>query len=98
MNVVQELLQATLNPDGTLTLQQTPKLRAGRVEVLIRAVPDPEPNPETWWEFLQRSYAEAVAQGHVPRTREEIDADRARLAALDEERRQAIARAHAALE
>ncbi len=47
---------------------------------------------ETWWEFLQRSHAEMLAQGHTFRTKEEVDADRARDRAADEERRQTIER------
>lgn len=93
MNAAQVLIHGTLNTDGTLTLEHTPQLPAGRVEVLIRALPDSPPAMETWWEFLQRSYAEAVAHGHVPRTREVIDAERARVRALGDTRRQGIARA-----
>jgi hypothetical protein len=47
MNPAQVLIQGTLNPDGTLTLAQAPELPAGPVEVLIRALPDEQPQKET---------------------------------------------------
>ncbi|HKI33500.1 MAG TPA: hypothetical protein VKA46_16720 [Gemmataceae bacterium] len=89
MNPAQVLTQGILKPDGTLVLEEPPSLPAGPVEVLIRALPEAAPAAETWWEYLQRSRAEMLAQGHTFRTREEIDADRARVQASDEERRQA---------
>jgi hypothetical protein len=94
----QILIRGTLGADGTLVLEEKPALPAGRVEVLIRALPEPNAGTESWWEYLQRSRAELIAQGHTFRTREEIDGDRGRGQAADEERRQSIGRLQSAQE
>ena len=75
MTPAQVVVQGTLKPDGTLELDEKPNLPAGRVEVIVRAVPPPNPPPEDWWQFLQRARAELEASGHRFRTKEEIDAD-----------------------
>jgi hypothetical protein len=92
MNAEQVLMQGTLRPDGTVLLAQAPPLPAGPVEVLIRVIPDSGPPGETWWEYLQRARAELLAKGQTFRTKEEIDADRARARLCDEERRQTLQR------
>ena len=92
MNTEQILMRGTLRPDGTVVLAQAPPLPAGPVEVLIRALPESGPPAETWWEYLQRNRAAMLARGQTFRTREEIDADRARSRSADEERRQASGR------
>jgi hypothetical protein len=90
MNASQVVVQGTLNPDGTLKLDESPRLPPGPVEVLIRTQPPAGPDGETWWEYLQRERAELLANGHTFRTREEIDNDRARQRSADEARRQTI--------
>jgi hypothetical protein len=78
MNASQVLVRGRLKPDGTLELDETPALPAGPVEVLIRLQPPAHEGAETWWEYLQRSRAELLAQGQTFRRKEEIDADRSR--------------------
>ncbi len=88
MNAAQVLVQGTLKSDGTLELDEKPALAAGPVEVLIRAQAAADGTTDSWWEYLQRGRAELLAQGKTFRTKEEIDADRARRREDDEARRQ----------
>lgn len=70
----------TLKPDGTLELAEKPELPPGPVEVTVKAVSSG--GTDDYWSVLQRIWAEQHATGHVPRTREQIDAE---LNALREE-------------
>jgi hypothetical protein len=92
MNTAQVLVRGELTPEGTLVLEETPPLPAGPVEVLIRALPPTGAVDESWWDYLQRSRAEMLAQGQTFRTKEEIDADRARARTAEEERRRNLRR------
>ena len=74
MTPSQIVVQGTLKPDGTLELDEKPDLPAGRIEVILRAVPSASPQAEDWWQVLQRARAELEASGHRFRTKEEIDA------------------------
>jgi hypothetical protein len=85
-------LQGTLRQDGTLVLDDKPNLPPGRVKVIIEPVPD---NKQTEiWQFFERLWAEQRARGHVPRTREEIDAELEAARQEDEERMQELERIH----
>ena len=90
MNVSQVLVKGTLKTDGTLELSEVPTLPAGPVEVLIRMQPPAADNAETWWEYLQRRHAELRAEGQTFRSKDEIDADRARQRSMDEARRRSL--------
>jgi hypothetical protein len=90
MHASQVLVRGTLKPDGTLELDDRPKLPPGPVEVLIRQQPPANGGAETWWEYLQRSHAELIAEGQKLRNQEEIDAERARQRSEDEARRQTL--------
>jgi len=98
MNASQVRVPGTLRPDGTLELNHIPKLPPGPVEVLIRLQRPVNGETETWWEYLQRSHAEAIAQRQKIRSKEEIDADRACQRAGDEARRLALRETQAAPE
>ncbi len=80
----QIVVQGTLKPDGTLELDEKPNLPAGRVEVVLRAVPSAHPPAEDWWQVLQRARAELEASGHRFRSKEEIDASLEDLRSGDE--------------
>jgi len=92
MNVSQIVIQGTLQPDGTLVLNETPKLPPGPVEVLIRARPVLADDGLSWWDFLQKARSEMMAQGYKFRTKDEIDAERARQRSADELRKQSLDR------
>ncbi len=83
-------VQGTLQPDGTLVLDEKPKLPPGRVRVTVQSAEA----PADVIDVLHRIHAEQAARGHVPRSREEIDADIAAMRQEDEERMQAIERLH----
>lgn len=75
MNRNQVTVHGRLKPDGTLELDSKPPLPEGAVEIVIRAVPEPQPDAENWWEYLQRARSELEAAEHRFRTREEIDSE-----------------------
>jgi hypothetical protein len=83
-------IQGTLQPDGTLLLDEKPNLPPGRVRVTVQPVLDYTQTPI--WKTLEKIHADLQASGHVPRSREEIDAEIAALRQEDEERMQAIER------
>jgi hypothetical protein len=85
-------IQGTLGQDGTLVLDQKPDLPPGRVKVIIEPVPDLEQTEI--WQFFERLWAQQRARGHVPRTKEEIDAELEAARQEDEERMQELERIH----
>lgn len=93
MNSANTWLPGVLREDGTVVLDYSPSISAGPVEVLIRPGPAAPVN-ESWWDFIQRARAEMLAGGYVFRTKEEIDADRARQRAMDEERDRNLEESH----
>ena len=90
MTVPSVEVQGTLQADGTLVLDARPNLPPGRVRVRVQ----PVEAPADVMEVLRRIHAEQAASGHVPRSREEIDADIAAMRQEDEERMQGIERLH----
>jgi hypothetical protein len=83
-------IQGTLQADGTLVLDEKPNLPPGRVRVTVQSS---EAQGDVI-DVLRRIHADQAARGHVPRSREEIDADIAAMRQEDEERMQAIERLH----
>lgn len=47
------IVDGTLKPDGTLELDQKPSLSPGRVQVVLRPVPQASPPQEGWWPYMQ---------------------------------------------
>jgi hypothetical protein len=69
------VIEGTIKPDGTLELDQKPNLAPGRVQVIVQALPDlPEGDP--FWDMLKSIWAEQKARGHVPRSVEDVEAER----------------------
>jgi hypothetical protein len=85
-------IQGTLREDGTLVLDEKPKLPPGRVKVTVESAPDYKQTEI--WQFFERLWAEQRARGHIPRTREEIDAELEAARQEDEERMQELERIH----
>ncbi|HWG47694.1 MAG TPA: hypothetical protein VN688_33325 [Gemmataceae bacterium] len=77
-------LQGTLQADGTLVLDEKPNLPPGRVRVSVQPVLDY--TQTDIWQFFERLREEQRARGHIPRSKEEIDADIAASRQEDEER------------
>lgn len=85
-------IHGTLRDDGTLVLDGKPNLPAGRVKVTVE--PLPNLRQTEIWQFFERLWAEQRARGHVPRAREEIDAELEASRQEDEERMQELERIH----
>jgi hypothetical protein len=71
----QVTLQGTLKPDGTLELDQKPNLSPGRVRVIVEPVTEPT-RPDRFWAMMEQIWADLKASGHVPRSVEQIEAER----------------------
>ena len=54
MSLTEVVVQGTLNPDGTLHLDEKPSLVPGRVTVMLRQESIPPPK-EDWWQFMQNA-------------------------------------------
>jgi hypothetical protein len=85
-------IQGTLREDGTLVLDAKPNLPPGRVKVIVEPVPDL--TQTEIWQFFERLWAEQRARGHVPRTKEEIDAELEAARQEDKERMQELEKIH----
>ncbi len=71
----QVIVQGTLKPDGTLELDQKPNLSPGRVRVTVETVPA-LPHPARFWAMMAKIWSDLKASGHVPRSVEQIEAER----------------------
>ena len=71
----QMIVQGTLKSDGTLELDQKPKLSPGRVRVTVETVAEPS-RPARFWTMMDQIWSDLKASGHVPRSVEEIEAER----------------------
>ena len=91
MDVMQIVVEGSLQPDGTLVLDEKPNLPPGRVRVTMQAVPPPADPEDGFMVRMEKIWAAQKARGHVPRTREEIDNS---LRDDAEEERQALERLH----
>jgi hypothetical protein len=82
-----------LKPDGTLELGAKPSLPAGPVRVTVESLSEPA-QPERFWAMMQSIWSDLRASGHVPRSREQIDAELNALRDEAEEEMKAIERLH----
>jgi hypothetical protein len=85
-------IQGTLQEDGTLVLDDKPNLPPGRVKVTVQPLTDL--TQTDIWQFFERLWTEQRARGHVPRSKEEIDAELEASRQEDEERMQALEQIH----
>lgn len=92
MDLTEEVIDATLEADGTLRLSQRPQVAPGPVRVTIRAAQPSQPQ-RTLADVLREIMAGQQARGFVGRSAEEIQADFEDALAEDEERDQALAAA-----
>jgi hypothetical protein len=84
--------RGTLREDGTLVLDEKPDLPPGRVRVTVQPVLDY--TQTDIWKFFEGIWAEQAATGHVPRSKEEIDAELEAARQEDEERMLELERIH----
>jgi hypothetical protein len=73
MSAAAVVLQGVVTPDGTLQLGQKVQLPAGPVRVTVQSLEPPA--HEDIMAILGRIWAAQKAGGHVPRSREAIDAE-----------------------
>src|SRR5579872_2599379 len=86
-------LEGTLERDGIIRLDRKPDMAVGRVRVIIERLPfDPETDP--FLKALREIHEAQRARGHVPRTKEEIDAQLREMDEADEERMRRIEKIH----
>lgn len=81
----QVIVQGTLKADGTLQLDEKLALPAGRVQVMIQSLPD-LPKDDPFWQMMQKIWDGQKARGHIPRTTEQVEAERRQLRQEWEER------------
>ena len=75
MDLPEVVIEGTLKPDGTLELDQKPNLAPGRVRVTVLPLPAfPEDDP--FWQRMRALWAGQTARGLVPRSAEEVEAER----------------------
>jgi hypothetical protein len=82
MSFSEVVIEGTLKPDGTLELDQKPNLRPGRVTVILRqgaAAKPPGPLGDAFFQGMEAMWAGQKARGHVPRSVEEVEAERRQL-------------------
>jgi cell division septum initiation protein DivIVA len=88
-------VQGTVQPDGSLVLDEKLNLPAGRVRVTVQTRKEAEKfDPARFLAMMERIWEDQKARGHVPRSREEIDAEISQLRDEAEEEMQAVERLH----
>jgi hypothetical protein len=85
MNMTEEVIDATLEPDGTLRLAQQPQLPPGPVRVTIQAVAPTRPR-RTLADVIRKIAAEQQARGYSGRTAAELRTETELQAEEDDER------------
>ena len=64
MNIVETVIEGTLNPDGTLDLDRKPNLSPGRVTVVLRQKSEVKsPVQGNWFQFMQAARQKMEAAG-----------------------------------
>ncbi|HET6879677.1 MAG TPA: hypothetical protein VFI31_05970 [Pirellulales bacterium] len=91
MSLTETVVEGTIRPDGTLVLDEPTKLRAGRVQVIVQALPE-LPDGDPFWDMMKSIWAGQRSRGHVPRSAEEVEKERKETRDRWEERQQAIER------
>jgi hypothetical protein len=91
MSLSEVVVAGTLKPDGTLELDQKPNLAPGRVQVIVQALPE-LPDGDPFWDMMKSIWGEQKARGHVPRSVEEVEAERHEMREGWARRQQAIER------
>jgi len=74
MSQPQVEIQGNLQPDGTLVLDEKPNLPPGRVRVTVRS--EAQTRVDEFMQMLQGIWAAREAAGLVPRSTEEVEAER----------------------
>jgi hypothetical protein len=74
MSATHVVVEGTIKPDGTLELDSKLELPPGRVQLIVQPLPE-LPKDDPFWQTMEGIWAAQKARGHVPRTKEQIDAE-----------------------
>lgn len=88
MSLTESVIEGTLKPDGTLELDEKPNLPPGRVKVVLRPaseVTTAQPLGKEFFQMMEEIWAGQNARGHVPRSVEEVEAQRQEIRGLVED-------------
>lgn len=85
------IVEGTVRADGTLEVQEKVNLPAGKVQVTL--VPLPElPADDPFWQLMRGIWSGQKARGHVPRSAEDVEAERRSVRDEWDERMERISR------
>ncbi len=82
MSATHVVVEGTVKPDGSLELDSKLDLPPGRVQLIVQPLAE-SPNNDPFWKMMKGIWAARMAGGHVPRTKQEINAQ------IDDMRREA---------
>lgn len=88
------IVPGVVKPDGTLELAGRIPLPAGQVRVILQPVPE-LPKGDPFFEMIRGIWAAQDARGHVPRSAEQVEAERRQMRQEWDERMQHIERVQA---
>jgi hypothetical protein len=91
MSPMETVIEGTIQPDGSLVLDEPTRLRAGRVQVIVQALPE-LPAGDPFWDMMKSIWAGQKTRGHVPRAAGEIESQGWETMQGWDERQQAIER------
>jgi 50S ribosomal subunit-associated GTPase HflX len=97
MGLSEIVMEGTLKPDGTLELDGKPNLAPGRVQVMLAPLPE-LPADDPFWQRMRAIWEGQKARGFVPRTADEVEAERRQVREEWEERMRCIERTRAEAE
>ena len=89
MSLTETVIDGTIQPDGTLVLDEKLALPPGRVRVIVEAVPE-LPQGDPFWDTMKSIWAGQKARGYVPRSVEEVEAERRETREQSARRQEAI--------
>lgn len=95
VGLTETVIEGTLQPDGTLVLDDKPNLPPGRVTVVLRqpaGAKPAEPPGDAFFQMMEGIWAGQRARGHVPRPAADVEEERRETRDSWEERQQAIER------
>ena len=75
MDTNQIVIQGIVDSDGALKLDHAVPLPPGMVEVTVQPLSVPSGSDDPFWTTMEEIWEGQRARGHVPRSKEEIDAD-----------------------
>jgi hypothetical protein len=75
MSATHVVVEGTLRADGSLQLDSKVNLPPGRVQLIVQPLPE-LPKDDPFWQMMQRIWAAREAAELVPRSTEEVEAQR----------------------